>query len=357
MDSKSAYLQGIPLDRELYMTPPKEAKTQKLWLLKKCTYGLSDAGRHWYLKVVEELKSLGATQPKLDLAVFVWYHSDGNCCGIMAIHVDDFIYGGTSTFLDTVITHLRSTFKIALEESSGMKYIGISINQTNIGIKLSTDAYCNSLREITNLGIDKNRPLDERETRDLRHLSGQLNWIVTQSRPDIAYDNCIIGNSISKAKVKDIAQANKAVRKARAQEVSLHYPSKFDLLSCRIVGYTDSSFGNLPDGGSQGAFTIFLCDQKGRATLMAWQSRRIRRAANSTLAAECIAAVEAAEACVHLKVLLQEVMYRDSRLNNFPISIMCDNRSLVDAVHTSTAVQNKRLQIEVGVLREMIQNF
>ena len=86
-----------------------------------------------------------------------------------------------------------------------------------------------------------------------------------------------------------------------------------------------------------------------------WQSRRIRRDVNSTLAAECIAAVEAAEACVHLQKLVHEMMYRGNTHNKIPISILCDNRSLVDAVHTSTAVQNKRLQIEVGILRDMVQ--
>ena len=41
------------------MVPPKEADTKNLWKLKKYAYGLSDAGRHWHLKVVEELKALG----------------------------------------------------------------------------------------------------------------------------------------------------------------------------------------------------------------------------------------------------------------------------------------------------------
>ena len=53
-----------------------------------------------------------------------------------------------------------------------------------------------------------------------------------------------------------IIQANKAGRKARTHEVSLNYPSHFNISSSKIVGYTDSSFGNLPDGGSQGAFII-----------------------------------------------------------------------------------------------------
>ena len=108
MDIKSAYLQGVPLDRELYMTPPKEANTEKIWLLKKCTYGLSDAGRHWYLKVVGELKTLGATQLSLDQAVFIWHNSNGNSCGIMAVHVDDFIIGGYSYFYQ----HSNSSVKI-----------------------------------------------------------------------------------------------------------------------------------------------------------------------------------------------------------------------------------------------------
>ena len=84
---------------------------------------------------------------------------------------------------------------------------------------------------------------------------------MTQSRPDVAYDNCIVGNSISKATTQTIIQANKTVRKPRLHEVSLNYPSHFNISSSKIVGYTDSSFGNLPDGGSQGAFIIFLCDQ------------------------------------------------------------------------------------------------
>ena len=355
MDIKSAYLQGMPLDRLLYVQPPKEANTNNLWRLKKCAYGLSDAGRHWYLKVVEELKSLGAEQLSLDQAVFVWHDAKGQCIGIMATHVDDFIYGGTVPFLDTVIPRLRSVFKIGLEESSGMKYVGILIGQSSTGISLSTTAYSESLREIADVGGDKDRRLEEHETKALRRLSGQLNWISCQSRPDVAFDNCAIGNAISKATVRDVTKANKAVRKARAKVVTLHYAAGFDLMSCRIVCYTDASFGNLPDGGSQGAYIIFLCDPGDRSVPITWQSRRIRRAVNSTLAAECMAAVEGAEACFHLKALIQEILSSSSPCESFPISIMCDNRSLVDAVHSSTAVQNKRLQIEVGILRDMLQ--
>ena len=99
-----------------------------------------------------------------------------------------------------------------------MKYLGISIKQNSRGIAQSTDAYCSSLKEIHDIGIDKNQTLNGQETRQMWFLSGQLNWIVTQSRPDVAYENCIVGNSISKATTRTIIQANKAVRKARTHE-------------------------------------------------------------------------------------------------------------------------------------------
>ena len=177
-----------------------------------------------YIYIVGEPKILGATQLSLDQAVFIWHNSNEISCGIMAVHVDDFIYGGTPTFLNTVISQLISKFKIGLEESEGMKYFEISIKQNSHGILLSTDAYCSSLKEIHDIGINKNLTLNYQETKQWRCLSGQWNWIVTQSRPDVAYNNCIVGNSISKATTQTIIQANKAVRKARTHEVSLNYP-------------------------------------------------------------------------------------------------------------------------------------
>ena len=59
MDIKSAYLQGEPLNREIYLRPPKEAKTEKLWKLNKCVYGINDAGKKWYNQFRKDLLGLG----------------------------------------------------------------------------------------------------------------------------------------------------------------------------------------------------------------------------------------------------------------------------------------------------------
>jgi hypothetical protein len=144
------------------------------------------------------------------------------------------------------------------------------------------------------------------------------------------------------------------IRKAKNNSVSLLYSSHLNLKSCRIVGFTDASFGNLPDAASQGAFIVFLVDQNGYYSPISWQSRRIRRVANSSLAAECIAAVEVAEMCIYLKALITDFSFVSDYV--ILIRVLTDSKSFVENVQSCTPVKNKRLQIEMAVIREMIKN-
>ena len=85
------------------MKPPKEAGTKgKVWHLEKCVYGLNDASLHYSGSRVKNVQEkCGATMSKVDPAVFYWL--DGELEGILACHVDDFIWGGTENFKQTVV--------------------------------------------------------------------------------------------------------------------------------------------------------------------------------------------------------------------------------------------------------------
>ena len=64
VDVKSAFLQGKGINRDIYLKPPKEAETLKLWKLRTTVYGLCDAPRVWYLSVKEVLLESGAKKSK-----------------------------------------------------------------------------------------------------------------------------------------------------------------------------------------------------------------------------------------------------------------------------------------------------
>ena len=93
---------------------------------------------------------------------------------------------------------------------------------------------------------------------------------------------------------------------------------------------------------------IFLGDAE-LTTLVSWQSRKVRRVVRSTLAAETLALIEAAEAAILLSHTMKEI-------NGFAPAIMCftDNASLVESLASTKAVLDKRLRIDIAMLREMI---
>ena len=97
LDIKAAFLQGQKVDQEIYLKLPIEAGNDKLWKLQTIVYGLNDAARVWYLRVKEELIKVKAIMSNFDEAVFFW-RVDGKLHGILACHVDDFIFWA-QTFL------------------------------------------------------------------------------------------------------------------------------------------------------------------------------------------------------------------------------------------------------------------
>ena len=257
---KSAYLQGNETQREIYLKPPKEANTVNLWKLIRTPYGLVDAGRQWYIRVQKEFASLGGKQVKCDRAVCVWKNPSGSGpCGIILSHVDDFLYGGNSYFLKTIIPQIRQRFKIGSEEDEKFKYLGLVVSQVSSGIQLSLENYISSIKEMdtSRLGKDKTRPLDSDERSEFKHLVGQINWVATQCRPHVAYENCLLGSQADKSTVAEVYLANKVVRKIQEQSLNLIFPKDLDLKTLRIVSFCDAAFANLHDKGSQGGYMIF----------------------------------------------------------------------------------------------------
>ena len=51
MDIKSAFFQGKPIEKDVYLKPSKEAHTKKIWKLDATVYGLGDTQRAWHLCV------------------------------------------------------------------------------------------------------------------------------------------------------------------------------------------------------------------------------------------------------------------------------------------------------------------
>ena len=106
-------------------------------------YGLKDAARMWYEKVVKVIRDLKGERSKLEPTMFYWSEK-GKLIGIMCTHVD-FCFGGTEKFLKEVIGGLKKKLRIGEEELSKFRYIGVNVQGDEEGVWMEQDRYIDSI--------------------------------------------------------------------------------------------------------------------------------------------------------------------------------------------------------------------
>ena len=357
MDIKTAFLQGRSIERQVFVRPPPEANVSEgfIWQLNKCVYGLNDASRTWYLTVKEALLELGATVSKHDQAIFTYY-DNGQLQGIVSTHVDDFCWGGTKFFESRVIDQIRNKFAVKCEERHNFRYLGIDLLQDAEEVKLRQDVFVQSLEFIpTRTHYDSETLLSDSEKTLCRSALGRLNWLATQTRPDLCFEVSDLASSLKHSKVGIIAQINKTIRKAKKESSQIHIPKLGRVEKFSIIGYSDASFANVHDVSSHGGYIIYLLGENGRTAPVAWQSRKLKRVVKSTQAAETLALVDLAEASFYFRSLILELLHMSDHSENIPIHCRTDNSGLLESIYSSTQILDKRLRIETALLREMIE--
>ena len=87
-------------------------------------YSLADTGRHWYLRVKEELIKVGATASSVNPGLF-YRKEHYEIVGILACYVGDIILGGNKNFNLNFIDNYKNSFMFGLEETKAFTYLGI----------------------------------------------------------------------------------------------------------------------------------------------------------------------------------------------------------------------------------------
>ena len=355
IDITAAFLQGSPLERDVYLRPPNDVCSRdRIWHLKRCIYGLNDAPRSWYNRVKELLCKLGGKVSAYDNALFLWHNERGALVGILVSHVDDFAFCGNLLFQEKVIQKLMDTFKVNTHESGSFKYLGLEVTQTGEGVQVHQDMYIPTIAPISidqNRTAMKNDELSTEEKAELKRLSGQMMWVASHTRPDISFETCVMSNIGKKPLGKILHGANKALTKLKSRKVSLKIPCLGAPESLRIKAYSDATYGSLEDGSSQGGFIVFIQGKDNKVVPISWQSKKLDRVTKSPLASETLALSDAADAGFLISALIQEI-FGLSKLP--PIQCFTDNKSLTRTLETSNLISDRRLRVDMARLREMV---
>lgn len=112
----------------MFVEPPPDGfpgmPPKSLLKVVKAVYGLGDAPRQWYNKIVSVLKDdLHMEQSSLDQCCF-FKKTAGELNGILCIHVDDILTAGDVTFHTEVLQRLRKLFPFKHWKENSGNFLG-----------------------------------------------------------------------------------------------------------------------------------------------------------------------------------------------------------------------------------------
>ena len=176
IEIQSAFLQGKQIERPVFLIPSLEfLEKNTVRKLKTCICGLSDTSRTWYLRVKKELCKLGIQCSKFETSVF-YYQNKNSLDGIVITHVDDFCWGGTENFRDSIIRPLINILSIGTEFEQIFRYLGLNITQKqNFNITLDQIQFINEIKSVEILRKkmkNKSDLLNENELKSFKTLTG-----------------------------------------------------------------------------------------------------------------------------------------------------------------------------------------
>ena len=105
---------------------------------------------------------MGLTKSKYYDAMFFYKpNKNQQCEGIIVIHVDEFLYGGSSHF-EKVTNEVHRKFIVGSDCDISFKYVGIDINTDRVSLTVDQQSYIVGIEErsITNRK-DKSKTLNE----------------------------------------------------------------------------------------------------------------------------------------------------------------------------------------------------
>jgi hypothetical protein len=365
LDIRAAFLQSNDIDRVILMTPPKEFRKSDdmVWRIKKPIYGLNDGARKWFMTMKKKLVEYGCKPLALDPSVYV-YHAGGYMCGFCVLHVDDFLIGGLPLFHEKVVSKLVSEFVVSSRKSGHFTYVGWDINQTKNYIEIDQMKYQSGISMIE-LNTARSKQAEHEcslsEKRSYQQLLGRLQWISSQSRPDIRFAVLECSLMASKPKVKDIIRINKVVKKMNKNTVKIRFGiSSCKILELKILAYSDASLSNLPDKtSSTRSFVIFLWGN-GKVAPLSWCSKKLERVAKTIIYAEGIALGRCLDEAVNIRQAMLQILNvpertKDGEYTYLPITGITDSKSLWDNIHSSSQADDLKLRREVASIREQIE--
>ena len=226
-DIKGAFLEAGPLDpkyRPLYAWLPPGGipgvNSECLVEVLGNVYGQNDAPSSWYKVFDDEVQKAGFVRSRFDACLYYLRDDQNRLCGILGSHVDDTVTGGSGDKYLKALEYLKHRFPYRKWRQSEGEFCGCHYRQDpgNFEISMNQKMFAENLKPAyipAQRKSQRTAPLSAKEVTVLRGINGSLNWLASQSRPDISAQTSMSQQSMSQPTVHQLCEVNNVIRRAK----------------------------------------------------------------------------------------------------------------------------------------------
>lgn len=428
-DYKNAFCNPtLPDDEITIIRPPlgdPDAKDGEYWLLNKTLYGLQRSPKHWYDMASQALLNMGLKQSPHDPCLFYGVPSTPDHPAspddeplTIGLYVDDMVYYSPTDavekrFEQILAAQFKVTFMGVVNWFLGTHFTWLDLPNGNISVHLSQVAYAQNLVERhrqqninvnpratpyrSGLPIDSIEgasPDDDTDPTFLRRremyqsMVGSLNWLATNTRPDLAPVTSFLAaynNNPSQGHVDAALYAIKYLRQTVDYGIAfhssapssstgfVHFPFHHDIEAYsdalpptaadqhELTAYSDACWGSQLGGTTTVGDEIDmfkLRSMSGYIVIRAggpvtWSSVRQQRTSRSSCEAEVRATDECAKEVLSIRFRGGDIGLNDTTV---PTSIYNDNQACVDWCKTTTTSGMKHINLRDNAIRESVHS-
>lgn len=362
MDVETAFLNGY-VKSEVYVSQPEgyESGDNKVYKLQKALYGLKESPRVWYDCFDEYIKTLNFVRSNYDYCLYVNRASKDPI--YILIFVDDLlICCKNKNKIEEIKTSLVKRF--AMKDLGKVKnYIGIDIDYSDDKkvMTLNQTKYIESLAAKydleyaklydtpmeTNLKLEQAKEVDENIK--YRNIIGELLYISTGTRPDVAYSVNYLSrfqSCYNRTHYKYALRVLKYLYKTK--DLKLTYYDNIDtkILDCMVD--SDYAGDNVDRKSTSGYIIRFF------GNLIFWKTHKQNTVTKCSTFAEYIALSEAVTEVLFIRNLLSESF--DIKFCE-PIKFYEDNSGAIAIAKFGNFTKNsKHIEVQYHYINENYEN-
>ena len=382
-DVTGAFLEGDELERpacKFFMAPPRNFDlpgydNEQLFEVIKPIHGFNDSPQRWFTKFDKTVKKDNWKRSKLDHCIyFLW--DQGCLCGVLGVHVDDVILGGSGGRFQESIKRLRATFPFRKWQRGSGSFCGAALAQcpTSFAITVSQETFAEKLQKPTLRS--KESPLVEvtnEEASSLKSVLGGALWLARGTRPDLAVQVSQGQQLLPRPTLGAARTVTNVVRRAKQYKHLVWKILPLSVQELRLCLHTDAAFANAKKQGTQAGYLVGATTDDLQAGKPApwspcvWKSYPLKRVVGSTFAGESQVLSDGLGHAEWLACHLAETKYEfffsflsKEVLSEFKLQTIVDCKSTYDHLQTFASpgsVGDKRVAIDLVIVRETLQRI